>query len=78
MGSARSIAMLKIKASEDLFNHWVEVSYRVKMLSSIIQNDTEIDENQYWEWVKEYSAIKARMEKLFDFTVGYIEIENDL
>ena len=66
--------MIKIKANEELFNEIKDVTYRLHIyLSTIIQNDMEISEDEFEEYVEKYNEMMDELELVTEKILNYIQ-----
>jgi len=69
--------MIKIKSNEKLFNEFISLSIRVRNLSSIVQNDMEIENSELSLWKKEeVDETVKQLEELVRKVINYIRKGN--
>jgi len=64
--------MYKIIANEELFNKWVKLSERVKLVSTVVQNDITLDKECISELMEDSRQLSIELESLFDETIEYV------
>jgi hypothetical protein len=67
---------IKIKADEKLFNKWKMLGMKIGMLSSIVQNDMIIPEEQYHEFIEEYNELRKEMQDIMALTLKRINYKS--
>lgn len=66
--------MIKIKANEELFNEIKDVTYELHTyLPTIIQNDMEISEDEFEEYVEKYNEMMDELELVTEKILNYIQ-----
>jgi hypothetical protein len=65
--------MIKVEANKEIFDLWQSVSYGVRNLGSIVQNDMELTPEQYMQWVVHVSNTRTLFEALVKKTMDHIE-----
>ena len=60
-----------IKSNEELFNRWKEATYVLRNLSSIVQNDIEITEQEWKEWLTNLELAKSALDTLGEDTITW-------
>lgn len=62
-----------MKTREQLFNKWQELSQRIKMLGSIVQNPVDnISYENFNEQRELYNSLKRELDSLYDETMQYV------
>jgi hypothetical protein len=68
---------MKIKASEELFNHWKELGNKISMLGNVVQNDMDVSSLQMIEWATLVMKLEFEYNKLRNDTINYIAGEGE-
>jgi 3-methyladenine DNA glycosylase AlkD len=64
---------MKVYANEDLFNEWEELGQKISMLKAIVQNDSEIQYDQYLEWNDRAYILRGEINLLVHKTQKFID-----
>jgi len=59
---------MKIKANEYLFNEWKKLGYEITNLSSMVQNDMEISDEELIDWYNKCKNASCRIKYLYEET----------
>lgn len=65
--------MVDIKSNEEIFKLWQSLSYGVRNLSAIVQNDIQLTPDQYAQWTAHVSNTRTMFESLVKRTMDHIE-----
>ena len=64
----RGIKMIRLKATEKLFNRYEGIGIQVRGLSAIVQNDMEITDEEFYDWREKAIDTKNLLEELIEDT----------
>ena len=64
---------VKIRANEKFFNDWDRLSFQIKTLSVIIQNDCEIPSESILDWEKDAHKHLNLLSKLISDITSYLQ-----
>ncbi len=65
--------MLTIKANKQLFESWKSLARRIKLLSSVAQNDMEVENEHYKDWLGLCSSLRVEFEDMIARTQLWVE-----
>lgn len=65
-------SMITIRANEELFKKWKFLGMQIGLLSSIVQNDIDISEEQLQQFVQEYNDLRKEMQDIMALTFIHI------
>lgn len=68
--------MIKIESSEKLFNEWKVLSYRLRDLGYIVQNDMELEKKIVLEWNNEVKKLIEDITNVKHKILKYIKDNN--
>jgi hypothetical protein len=63
---------MKIKANEELFDSWKAVAFQISELGTIVQNDMEITNEAFIEWLRRTARTQEVMRRLISSTTKYV------
>jgi hypothetical protein len=65
--------MIVIKGNKFLFEEWHKLAIQVSGLAGIVQNDIEITNEDYEEWIKLAIKHSNKITELTNKTIQYVE-----
>lgn len=63
---------MKIKANEDLFDRWNSLGSRIQSQRGIVQNDMELGDGEFQEWLGLQETLLQDFKKLALETACYV------
>lgn len=66
-----------IKADEVLFGRWGCLSYKIGSMKCFVQNDVEVNELEFREWLRRVYALQAALAELIADTASHMKFNKD-
>lgn len=63
---------LQVKADETIFKHYQLVSQMVKNLGSIVQNDTELTMEEWFDWLARFNVVQRALSQVWADTQDHV------